>query len=296
MSEKILTALLVGAFSLLSTLSALAAVPEFGTVIEGERAPGVALGNTRQQVEAVYGEPTRCQSGQNPGDAASCTWILEDYVGQGGQIQSQVSAGYRGPDGGSAGNRPNDIVVRISWFGNDGWFTTTGVNSLFAVNNQDAVIALYPDATIFRQSLFDTHLTAYQDGFSVSWHTEYLNGRTSVRMSIFEPRDPPPPREPSVNVSAINMDLYTRQVLGEVRVLNDLNWKVRGAEVYATWTLPDGSTWSVQETTDSFGLAMFEINKARKGTYTLTIDDVVVEDHPFDTDNSILSASIFKKR
>jgi hypothetical protein len=296
MKERAVTALFVGVFSLLSTLPALAAVPEFGTVIEGESVPGVALGSTREQIEAAYGEPTRCQSGQNPGDAASCTWILEDYIGQGGQIQSQVNVGFRGPDGGSAGNRPNDVVVRISWFGNDGWFTTRGVNALFAVNNQDAVIELYPDATIFRQSLFDTHLTAYRDGFSASWHTEYLNGSTSVRMSIFEPRDPPPPREPSAKVSAINMDLYKRQVLGEVRVLNDLNWRVRGAEVFATWTLPDGSTQSVQGTTDSFGLAMFVVNKARKGTYTLTIDNVVVEDHPFDAENSVLSASIFKRR
>lgn len=296
MKRKTVTALIVGSFGLLGALSALAAVPEFGTVIEGESVPGVALGSTREQVEAAYGEPTRCQSGQNPGDAASCTWILEDYIGQGGQIQSQVTAGFRGPDGGSAGNRPNDVVARISWFGIDGWFTTRGVNALLALENQDAVFELYPDATIFRQSMFDTHLTAYRDGFSVSWHTEYLNGFTSVRMSIFEPREPPPPREPSVNVSEIKMDLYKRQVLGAVRVLNDLNWRMHGAAVFATWTLPDGSTRTVEGTTDSFGVAMFVVNKARKGTYTLTINDVVVEDHPFDTEDSVLSATIFKKR
>jgi hypothetical protein len=296
MNARTVTALFVGAFSLLSALPALAAVPEFGTVIEGESVPGVALGSTREQIEAAYGEPTRCQSGQNPGDAASCTWIVEDYIGQGGQIQSQVSAGFRGPDGGSTNNRPNDVVVRISWIGIDGWFTTRGVNALLALNDRDAVFELYPDATIFHQSMFDTHMTAYRDGFSVSWHTEYLNGFTSIRMSIFEPRDPPPPREPSVNVSEINMDLYKRQVLGQVRVLNDLNWSMRGAEVFATWTLHDGSTRSVKGTTYSFGWAHFEVDKARKGTYTLTIDDVVVEDHPFDAENSVLSATIFKRR
>ena len=178
----------------------------------------------------------------------------------------------------------------------DGWYTSTGVNALFADDNQDEVIELYPGGIVFHQSLFDTHLTAYEEGFSVSWHTEYLTGYTSVRMSVFEPRDPPPPREPSVNVSEITMDLYKRQVFGKVRVLNDLNWKVRGAEVYATWVLPDGTTREVTEVTDSFGLAVFEVNKARKGNYTLTIDDVVVEDHPFDIENSILSAGIFKKR
>jgi hypothetical protein len=92
------------------------------------------------------------------------------------------------------------------------------------------------------------------------------------------------------------MDIYKRQVIGEVRVLNDLNWKVRGAEVYATWTLPDGTIEAVEGTTDSFGLVALVLNKARKGTYTLSIDDVVVEDYPFDTENSVLSASIVKKR
>ena len=164
--------------------------------------------------------------------------------------------------------------------------TTTGFNTLYALNNQDAEIALYPNGTVFHQSLFDTHLTAYENGISVSWHTAYLSGFTSVRMSIFEPRDPPPPREPSMNVSEINMDRYKRQVIGEDRVLNDLNWKVRGAEVYATWTLPNGTTQAAHGTTDSFGLVALVLNKARKGTYTLAIDDVVVEDHPFDSDNS----------
>jgi hypothetical protein len=291
-----MAALLVGACSLLSTLPALAAVPEFGTVIEGYGVPGAALGATRAEVEATYGEPTRCQSGQNAGDAASCTWVLEDYLGQGGHVRSQVNVGYRGPDGDSASNHPDDVVSGISWYGMDGWFTTTGFNALFAVENQDAVIERYPNAVVVDQSMFSTWMTAYEDGFSVSWNTDYLSGFTSLRMSVFEPRDPPPPREPSVNVSAINMDLYKRQVLGEVRVLNDLNWSVRGADVYASWTLPDGTARAVEGTTDSFGLVVFVVDKARKGEYTLTIDDVVVEDHPFDTENSILSARIFKMR
>jgi hypothetical protein len=296
MKKTIIATLIVGVSSLLSTLSVLADVPEFGTIIEGESVPDVALGYTREQVEAAYGEPTRCQSGATPGDAASCTWILEDYIGQGGDVQSQVNMRYRNSGGGNANDDPNDIVSGISWSGIDGWYTTTGFNALFAVNNQDAVIELYPDGIVFHQSLFDTHLTAYEDGISVSWHTAYLNGFTSVRMSIFEPRDPPPPREPFVNVSDINIDLYKRQVIGEVRVLNDLNWKVRGAEVYATWTLPDGTNRAAEGMTDSFGLVVLVVNKSRKGTYTLTIDDVSVDDHPFDVENSVLSASIFKKR
>ena len=296
MMKKTIAALFIGTMGLLVTLPAMADVPEYGTVFEGQSVPGVTLGFTRADVEAAYGEPTRCQSVGTAGDAASCTWILEDYIGQGGDVQSQVNMRYRSPDGGSASNDPNDVVTTISWYGLDGWVTTTGINTLYAVNNQDAVFELYPDGIIFHQSLFDTHLTAYEEGFSASWHTAYLSGFTSVRMSIFEPRDPPPPRELSVKVSEINMDLYKRQVIGEVRVLNDRNWNTRGADVYATWTMYDGTTRAVQGTTDSFGLVVFVVNKARKGTYTLTIDDVVLEDHPFDIENSVLSATIVKKR
>jgi hypothetical protein len=296
MKRRTIIALAAGAFSLLLSLSALAAVPEFGTVVEGQGVPEVDLGSTREQVEAAYDEPTSCQSVNTPGDAASCTWVQPDYMGQGGEVQSRVTVSFRGPDGGSADNRPDDFVSSVSWYGMDGWYTTTGVNAHFARNNRDAVIALYPDAVVVDQSLFHKYLTAYEDGFSVSWNTEYLTGFTSVRMSIFEPRDPPPPREPFVKVSEISMDLHKRQVLGTVRVKNDLNWNMRGAEVYATWTLPDGSSRFVNGTTDSFGLSLFVIEKARKGTYTLTIDDVVVEDHPFDTEESILSATIIKRR
>ena len=48
MKERIISALSVGAFCLLSSLSALAAAPEFGTVVEGLSLPGgIALGDAR---------------------------------------------------------------------------------------------------------------------------------------------------------------------------------------------------------------------------------------------------------
>jgi hypothetical protein len=44
--------------------------------------------------------------------------------------------------------------------------------------------------------------------------------------------------------------------------------------------------------TSGAGVAYFEIDRARRGKYTLRIDDVVLEDHAFDRENSVLSASI----
>jgi hypothetical protein len=62
--------------------------------------------------------------------------------------------------------------------------------------------------------------------------------------------------------------------------------------VFATWTFPDGSTQAVQDVTSGAGGAYFEINQARRGIYTLTIEDVVLDDFRFDRDSSVLSASI----
>ena len=51
MKERVISALFVGAIGLLSSLSALAAAPEVGTVVEGLSIPGgVALGDTRAMV------------------------------------------------------------------------------------------------------------------------------------------------------------------------------------------------------------------------------------------------------
>jgi len=282
------------ALSLLVASPALASPPKDGVVVEGESVPGIALGFTRAQIESAYGTPTRCSNVEAGGDKASCTWILEDNFGQGGQVQSQVSTRFRGPDGGNASNDPNDVVRHISWYGLDGWVTTAGINTLIAVEDPDAVLAAYPDGLI-TTSLFNMTLTDYGNGIRVSWDTAYLSSTTTVRISISGPSEPPPPREPSVRVSEINLSLHKRQVIGHVRVLNDLNWKQFGAHVYATWTLPDGSTQAVQGQTDSFGLVDLVYKEARKGTYTLTIGDVVLADHPFDADNSVSSASIVKK-
>jgi hypothetical protein len=85
-------------------------------------------------------------------------------------------------------------------------------------------------------------------------------------------------------------------VAASVRVQNDLDWNVVGASVTATWVFPDGHTELVTSTTDGFGTVRFTIDKARRGTYTFTIEDVILDGYPFDRDNSVLSASITKSK
>jgi hypothetical protein len=273
---------------------ALAAPPLEGTVFEGESVPGVALGATRAEVYQAYGAPDRCSGVE----AYSCTWILKDHPGQGGKVQSQVTTHFRGPDGGLAGDSPDDVVSGISFYGLDGWVTSAGINTKLAANDPDAVFDAYPDGEVTR-SVFVTTLRDWANGIQVRWQTEYLNQATLVNIFVFEPTDPPPPppeREPAVLVSELNLSIVKRTVIAKVRVLNDLNWKARGAEVHATWTLPDGSTRAVRGTTDSFGLVEFVLEKARRGIYTLTIDDLVLEGHDFDADSSVLSGTIVKKK
>jgi hypothetical protein len=277
---------------------ALSAPPLEGIVFEGESVPGIGLGDTRAEVYLAYGEPDRCQHAVTIGDAAFCTWILRGHPGQGGDVQSQVNVNFRGAGGGNPSNAPDDVVTSILFYGLDGWVTTAGINTELAAAAPEAVFAAYPDGEV-TEHVFVTTVTDWRNGIRVTWQTEYLNQATLVSISIFTPREPPPPpppREPAVLVSEIDLSIVKRTVIGRVRVLNDLNWKARGAEVHATWALPDGSTRAVRGTTDSFGLVELVLSKARRGTYVLTIDDVVLDGHDFDADNSVLSATIVKRK
>jgi hypothetical protein len=58
-----------------------------------------------------------------------------------------------------------------------------------------------------------------------------------------------------------------------------------------SWTLPDGSSQAAEDLTSSSGYAYFEIDNAARGSYTLRVDDVVLDGHTFDRDNSVLSTS-----
>ena len=83
-----------------------------------------------------------------------------------------------------------------------------------------------------------------------------------------------------------------RQITAQIQIRDDRGYGVTGATVHASWVFPDGSVEAVQDTTRSSGFTYFTMDVPRRGTYTFRIDDVVLQDHQFDPDNSVLSASI----
>ncbi len=265
---------------------AFAAVPDEGVVVEGESVPGIALGDTRAQVVDAYGEPRSCQS------EASCTYDIDGLPGSG-----HVWISYRGADGGIAGGSPDDILSGVSWYEPvSGWTTTAGINTAVAAANPQAVIDAYPDAVVTYTSWGSVYsVTAYEQGFGVIWIPNFYSGTTTVRMAIGYPRPAPPPVEQRTAVADIDLTVLkekgVRQIRAFVKVEKHTTLAAYGAEVTATWTYPDGTAHPVQANTSNSGYAYFEVNDADRGSYTLSIDDVVLDGHRFDRDNSVLSAS-----
>ncbi|MDH3216005.1 MAG: hypothetical protein OEN01_06895 [Candidatus Krumholzibacteria bacterium] len=268
--------------------------PAEGIVVEGVTVPGIALGFTRAQVEEAYGDETLwCQSNGAPGNRAFCAWA----VSGGGQVDVH----FRGPDGGVAGNSPDDVVFKITWYeAVSGWTTTAGVNTTLARENPEAVIAAYPNARVTYNQFGSIYsVVDYPQGIEVIWVLNFYTGTTHIHMSIFYPREAPPLPEQITYVYTI--DLLANKVKGKrqirawVGVRNQAHLAASGATVFARWTFPDGTTQAAESVTFGSGNAYFEINDVPRGTYILTVEDVVLEDHRFDSENSVLSESVKAK-
>ena len=245
MLRKSLFVLLVAVLSLTVALPALADAPATGTVIEGVSVPGVALGDTRAQVQTAYGDPYTCQSGSVPGDKAKCSYPVEGL----GHI-GQVWIHYRGPDGGLPSASPDDVAYHISWWDSvSGWTTEAGgVNTEWARSvrqDPEGVLAVYPNAVI-TYGLFGamTRATDYELGITIEWVYHFYSGFLGVRMAISapsEPPEPPPPRDPVTRVTSISM--WDNKIKGKRTVwayvwVKDEYWAdVVGATVIVDWTL-----------------------------------------------------------
>lgn len=101
----------------------------------------------------------------------------------------------------------------------------------------------------------------------------------------------------SMKVTNISLSGKVRRgkasITGNVYVRDALGQPVVGATVQARWALPNDSTTTSTAQTDSSGRARFTMSGAR-GTYTLTVTDVVKATYSFDSAGSVLSRSITK--
>lgn len=299
MLKKKISALVVGAFSLLNTLSALAAAPEVGTVVEGQSVPGVvALGFTRAEVEAAYGPPESCtdQTVYNS-DLRGFDAICDFTVIGGGQ----TTIYYRDVDGNLAKGSPDDIVYFVRWSEPvSGWTTTGGVNTTLAKEDPEAAAAAYPNAEVTRNQWGALiRIKDYSLGIEILRSPNFYSGTVSVTMAIFVPGSAPPAPEKLTRVADIELTSKKakgqRQIRALVKVENEGTFAAAGATVLATWEFPDGSTQPVADITSGSGFAYFEILRAARGTYTLRIDEVELVEHRFDRDNSVLDANITVK-
>lgn len=176
------------------TTAAGAGIPTEGVVVEGTSVPGVELGFTRSEVEASYGAPDYCQS-VSAGDLAYCTYNIPE---------GQVSVRYEGPDGGDATASGDDVLYVAYWVRMSDWVTTAGINTDLALEDPDAVIAAYPDATVTYNQWGIYSVRDAQLGIEVVWVAiPYPVLTVHVRMSIFEPIQEPPPPPPAENQAPI---------------------------------------------------------------------------------------------
>jgi hypothetical protein len=284
--------LLVVVLSLMVTVPVLAAAPGEGIVVEGEQVPGVALGDSRAQVEVAYGEPESCQTlpyynGPPHGLNGICRFDMD-----GG---GQVTVHYFSAEGGPAQDSPDDIVFHIRWYDVDGWVTTAGINTTLALADPQAVVDAYPEAEVTYNFGSIIRVRDTEMGIEVIWNNDFKGGLTTVNMSIFTPYTPEPPPD-MIRVADIEMTADRRSVTAKVLILDDQDQPVEGAVVDATWTYPKVDGLQVSGATDIDGYVTFKIDKARRGAYYLNIDNVSLEGYVYDYINSITLGVILKNK
>ncbi|MDH3930230.1 MAG: hypothetical protein OEV22_20060, partial [Deltaproteobacteria bacterium] len=274
---------------LLTAIPALADAPAAGTVYEGDSVPGVALGETRAQVDEAYGHPASCTYSTS----ATCS-----YNAEGG---GKVNVTFRAPDGGPAQNSPDDVVTLIGWEpGVTGWVTTAGIDITIAREDPQAVIDAYPnaDVTYWYDGTFVSRVIDWELGILVDRYWVFYCGCTGATMAIFNPQEPPPPPPPPDPLTRVTgVSMYDNKIKGERTVwayvwVDDEYWAdVVGATVVVDWTHPNGNTERLQAfTTEDAGVARFEMNKVKSGTHSIEVVDVVYPGHPFDRDYGVLAS------
>lgn len=274
-NRRIAMAAVVALIVVAIPIQAMANPPIAGSVIEGTSVPGGAIGDTRAQIDASFGDPSFCQS-ITAGDAGFCTYNTSD---------GSVSVRYVGNDGGDADASPNDQVHSFNWSGYSGWSTGVEVST---ASTPEEVVAAYPDATHTVGSFGFESVVSLELGFSWTKTVNPYFGSVRISMSIFpgsspdpdpEP-DPDPDPGPTVLVDNLSLQLSRNSVVATVTVVDDAGAKLDGAGVSATWTLPDGSSAEVEGTTNRRGQVKLSVARS-PGTFTITISDVSFDGHTF---------------
>ena len=291
MKKKTLVMVVILLAVLVTAIPALAHAPAEGTVVEGVSVPGIALGDTRAQVDDAYGHPASCTylSG------ATCSYNVE-----GG---GQVNVNFRAPDGSPAQNLPDDEVTLIGWEpGVTGWVTTAGIDITIARDYPQAVIDAYPnaDVTYWYDGTFVSRVIDWELGILVDRYWEFYCGCAVATMAIFHPQEPPPPPPPPDPVTRVtDVSMWANKLKGKRTVwaylwVDDEYWAdVVGATVVVDWTHPNGNTERLQAfTTEDAGVARFEMNNVKSGTHSIEVVDVVYLEHPFDRSYGTLTSSI----
>ena len=144
------------------------------------------------------------------------------------------------------------------------------------------------------------------DGQTVYFMTYTATGDTNTSRSFVysistgaSSAPPPPPvtaqvlRSTSISFSAKLSKNNLVSISGAVNVNDGNGGSVSGATVAVSWRLPDGSIQSQTADTSSNGVARFSTS-GRRGTYTLTVNNITKSGYTFDRTNSVLSKSITK--
>lgn len=297
MLGKLAISSVVIALGLMGAAPVSAAAPASGVVVEGHSVPGAALGSTRADIEATWGQPSHCHDVELSGDQAHCTFPID-----GG---GAVSAEFRGADGRQATGSPDDVTYEFSWgYGTlllspIDWTTTAGIDAQLALTDRQAVADAYPNAQVSRDA--SGVISAVADaalGIRFGWSYDSYTMSTGVRIYVNSPRAARPADDDVMAVTLLELSATkergVRHVLAVVRVQDEYELPVEGASLSITWTEPNGNTAtsSLFNLTSETGYDFFEINRAAHGTWTFTVNDVVADGFSLDRAHSTLSASV----
>ena len=254
--------------------TAAAAMPTFGTVVEGHSMPGVYLGMTQAEVTEAWGFPPSCHPSMD-----WCRWT-------------------RGELGNATVYFPGGRVESIEYRGMPEWVTTAGISTRLAIKDPHAVVIAYPgaivklDVTSWTFSIGSTRLVhgVVHDarlGIAFYFGEDPNTGEQTVRVEIMKPSGQPA-RIKRVRLDEAFLRLTRSDVAhASVALTDEEGSPITNATVYATWTLPGGEDVTVTGSTNTHGLARFLMSASTTGEYLFAVKHVTADDYFFDRGSDI---------